>query len=379
MRLPALIFGLAITLAVGGDISADEKLTRAIDRLARNEDFTEGDPGVAVWVYQPGRINFRKGYGLADLKSETPITPHTMFELASVSKAFTATAILILHERGVVSVDDDVRKHLPELPAYRSKPMRIRDLLNHTSGLPDYMEFDDPVARHRTYWVNEDYTGEFARQQKEFPLEFTPGLKYEYSNSNYLLLATIIARVSKKSFGTFLRDEIFVPVGMKHTFVYESPQSVPQPAPAGCLRAVGYQEGKKGSWKAGWGAPPARSERYLSAGDGGVWSNLEDMAAWDAAQRAGAMLQPATRAFAFTPTHTQDGKKNDYGCGWEVEFKNGKMIGYGHDGSWDGFRTMYWRDLSTDRTTVLLGNRDDFDPYDILESLDELIEEHAAK
>ncbi len=298
-----------------------------------------------------------------------------MFELASVSKQFTATAILILHERGALSVDDDVRKYLPELPVYRSGPIRIRDLLTHTSGLPDYMKFDDPTARHRTYWVNEDYVGEFERQQNNFPLGFATGRKYEYSNSNYLLLGVIIARVSKKSYGKFLHEEIFAPAGMRHTFAYESPQAVPQPPPDGCLRAVGYQEGKGQQWRAGWGAPPARNERYLSVGDGGIWSNLEDMAAWDAAQRSGTFLKPATRTLSLIPTKTRNGKQNDYGCGLELEFKNGKLIGYGHDGSWDGFRTIYWRDLEADRTAVLLGNRNDFDPYDILESLDELIQD----
>ena len=366
---------LAAALLLLNNAVADDQLTEAIDRLAASEGITDDGPGVAVLVFQPGKINFRKGYGLADLKSEAPITTRTMFELASISKQFTATAILILHERGALSVDDDVRKYLPELPVYRSGPIRIRDLLTHTSGLPDYMKFDDPPARHSTYWVNEDYVGEFARQKNDFPLGFATGRKYEYSNSNYLLLGTIIARVSKKSYGTFLHDEIFAPAEMRHTFAYESPQAVPEPPPAGCLRAIGYQEGKGQQWRAGWGAPPARNERYLSVGDGGIWSNLEDMAAWDAAQRSGTFLKPATRTFSLLPTKTRNGKQNDYGCGLELEFENGKLIGYGHDGSWDGFRTIYWRDLKADRTAVLLGNRNDFDPYDILESLDELIQD----
>ena len=196
------ILCLALFGLVGG-IDAADRLTEAVDALVEEEDITEDGPGVAVMIIQPGEINFRKAYGVADLKTKAPITPRTMFELASVSKMFTATAILILHERGLLSIDDDVRKYVPELPTYRSGPMLIRDLLHHTSGLPDYMEFEDPPARNRTYWVNEDYVGEFARQQSDFPLEFAVGRKYEYNNSNYLLLGTIIARVSKKSYGTF--------------------------------------------------------------------------------------------------------------------------------------------------------------------------------
>ena len=157
---------LAAALLLLNNAVADDQLTEAIDRLAASEGITDDGPGVAVLVFQPGKINFRKGYGLADLKSEAPITTRTMFELASISKQFTATAILILHERGALSVDEDVRKYLPELPVYRSGPIRIRDLLTHTSGLPDYMKFDDPPARHSTYWVNEDYIGGIARQSQ---------------------------------------------------------------------------------------------------------------------------------------------------------------------------------------------------------------------
>ncbi|MBA4017475.1 MAG: hypothetical protein C0483_09915 [Pirellula sp.] len=356
--------------------SADERLTKGIDRLVAREGITDDSPGVAILVYQPGKINFRKGYGLADLKTKTPITPRTMFELASLTKPFTATAILMMQDRGLLTIDDDVRTYLPELPEYRSGPIRIRQLLAHTSGLPEYLEMENVPARHRTYWTNEDYVGEFARQRSDYPLEFAVGQRYEYCNSNYLLAGTVIARVAKTSYGTFLRNEIFAPCGMKQSFVYESPTSAPAPPANGYHRAVGYERGKQQLWKAAWGVPPARNEETLTVGDGGIWTNLEDMAAWDAAQRAGTLLQPATNARSHQRSRSADGKQNDYGLGWELFFEDGKLIGYGHNGSWGGFRTSYYRYLKADRSTVILSNRGNFDADGFWYPLNDVIENH---
>jgi CubicO group peptidase (beta-lactamase class C family) len=373
-RLAALVLVVAASLA-GGELRGDETLTKAVDRLVAKAGIDADEPGVAIWIYEPERVNFRKAYGLADLNAQTPLTPQTMFELASASKPFTATAILMLVDRGRLSLDDDVRKYVPELPEYRGGPIRIRDLLHQTSGLPDYIEFEHPTAaRNRTYYVNEDYLVEFARQHDEYPLTFVTGSRYEYSNSNYMLLGLIIARVSKKSYGTFLKDEIFTPLGMQHTFVYESPHAVPLPPPAGYQRAVGYDSDRKSTWRAGWGAPPARNEAELSVGDGGIWSNLEDMAAWDAAQRNGKLLKPETVTLSRKPSRTSDGKRNDYGLGWQLELEGGRLTGYGHNGSWEGFRTLYYRDLDSNRTFVLLSNRGNFDPEGFWDPLNDLIE-----
>jgi CubicO group peptidase (beta-lactamase class C family) len=360
----------------------DAAVVKAIDELVKKNGFTADGPGLAILVYQPGKLLFKKGYGLANLPKQTAVTPQTMFELASVSKTFTATAVLILHDRGKLSVDDDVRKYLPELPEYRKgKPIRIRDLLHHVSGLPDYMSFQDVPARHKDYWVNEDYAGEFAKQRSKFPLEFPPGEKYVYNNSNYMLLALVVERVAKKSFGTFLRDEVFTPAGMKDSFVYEGPGAVPRRPAPGCVNAVGYgKKKKKGQWEEQWGAPPLRNESLLTVGDGGVWCNLEDMARWDAALRKGKLLEPATMQLALTPSKTHDGKTNGYGFGWALYFDDaGKMNGYGHDGEWNGFRTSYYRYLRADRTTVLLSNRGDFDTDKFWYALDEAVEKALAK
>ena len=381
--MPRHLLPLAVCLGVflGGPSPArpEPPLAAAVDDLARNNGFTADGPGVAVLVIQSGKVLFQKGYGLANLKERTPVTPRTLFELASLSKSFTATAVLILHDRGKLTLDDDVRRYLPELPEYqKDQPIRIRDLLQHTSGLPDYLKFRNVPARHKDYWVNEDYAGEFARRRAKFPRRFPPGQKHEYQNSNYMLLALVVERVAKKSFGTVLHDEVFTPAGMTSAFVYESPKAVPQRRAAGCVPAIGYEkvEDKKG-WEEAWGAPPFRHEELLTVGDGGVWCNLEDMARWDAALGAGKLVKPSTMKLARTPSKTRDGKTNDYGLGWALYFdKSRRMNGYGHDGAWGGFHSSYYRYLAADRITVLLSNRGDFDPDKFWYALNDVIEKH---
>lgn len=373
---------LALTSAVRAQSPPpDEKLVSAIDELVEKLGIADDEPGVAVLVHQPGKLLFQKGYGLANLKTNQPITPHTLFKLASVSKTFTATAVLILHDRGKLSIEDDVRKYLPELPVYdKAYPIRVRDLLQHTSGLPDYMDFEDVPARHKTYQVNEDFLRMFALQKEEFPLDFPTGQKYDYKNSNYMLLAIILERAGKKPYSKFLHDEIFLPAGMKHSFLYDRPNAAP--AGAGDYNhAVGYKwRKKKKIWEPDWGVPPDRHPEMLTVGDGSVWTNLEDMLKWDATVRAEKLLKPATWKMALTPSKTRDGETNDYGLGWEPYCEDsGEMYGYGHDGSWGGFETSYYRHLTSDRTTVLLSNRSTFDTDKLWKRIQRAIDAHLSK
>lgn len=324
------------------------RLDAAIDELVAKNGIRPNGPGVAIFVRQPGHVHFMKGYGLANLKTRVAVTPQTRFYLASLSKSFTATAILILHERGRLSIHDHVRAYLPELPVY-GPVIRVQDLLHHVSGLPEYLDLKNVPMHHRGYWVDEDYLAEFSRRR--LPLRFATGEKYEYSNTNYLLLALIVKRVAKKSFGVFLPDEVFVPAGMKHAFVHEIHNPVLPRSTPDVVDAIGYERGSQGeAWRESWGTPPFRNEALATVGDGGIWCNLEDLARWDAAMRQGKLLKPATMQLALTQSQTSDGKKNNYGFGWSLYFnKTGKMIGYGHRGLWRGFRANYYDYLLEDR------------------------------
>ena len=332
-------------------------LEAAVDALVQKTGVKPTDPGLAVLLTKPGRILLMKGYGIADLRTGAPVTRWTRFEIASVSKTFTATALLMLWERGLVSVDDDIRKFIPELPQYAAQPVRISDMLHHISGLPSYFDLKNVPMSNKTYWNSGDYPAEFARQQRRFPLQFPTGRKYEYNNTNFLLMAVVIERVSGKPFARFMKDEIFAPAGMVDTFIYDSPQSVPAHSEHPCNNALGYEFKNKG-WIENWGTAPARQEKHLEVGDGAIWSNLVDMANWDKAVLTNRFLTPETMRRALTPSKTRDGKTNAYGLGWALFMdRSGRLEGFGHAGYWGGFRTDYHHDFGNDHTVVVLSNR----------------------
>jgi len=355
----------------GAQRDGNRALKTAVGKLVQEAGIRSGEPGLAVLAIKPGRVLLMEGYGLADLAGKQPITACTRFELASVSKPFTATAVLILQERGVLSIDDDVRKLIPELPQYAGGPLRIRHLLHQTSGLTDYLQLEGVPKGNKSYWTNADYLPALAKA----PLDFPIGQKYEYNNTNYMLLGLLIERATRKSYGEFLREAIFAPAGMKSTFVYSGPASIPADAAPPCNNAVGYERADK-KWVASWGFPPGyRQPDHLEVGDGAIWSNLEDMANWDAALRTHKLIKPATMQLALTDSP----KKKGYGLGWELyREKDGSLYGFGHNGYWEGFNTLYYNYLTDKHTVVLLSNRGKaVDLDDLWEKLSGLIEEHA--
>lgn len=331
----------------------------AFDRLAREHGFRGDGPGLAVLIQRPPKRGTIHCFGLADVVTMRPITPRTTFELASVTKPITSTAALMLVERKMLALGEDVRKYIPELPVYNpERPIRVEDLLRHTSGLPDYLGFGDVPMRNGDYAVNDDFVAEFARRE-DARLVFPTGRKHEYNNTNYMLLATVIARASKQTYAGFLRENILGPVGMDETFVYDSPAAVPQGA-AG-RAAIGYvREGDV--WKPDWALPPIRKEPLLTVGDGGVWSSIADMGRWDAALHGGKLVSAETAKLALSTTKTPDGETHGYGLGWGLYFGDGGVMnGYGHDGSWGGFIHSYYHEPGENLTTVILSNRGDFD------------------
>jgi CubicO group peptidase (beta-lactamase class C family) len=349
-----------------------EALKTAVAKLVKATGIKAEEPGIAVLVMRDGRPLLMEGYGLADVANRQTITSCTRFELASVSKTFTATAVLILQQRRLLSIDDDIRKFIPELPRYPGGSIRIRHLLHHVSGLTDYLDLDNVPKKNGDYWVNADYLPSLAKEELDFPT----GEKYEYNNTNYMLLGLVVERAAKKAFGDFLREAIFVPAGMKNTFVYSDPASIPVNSTPPCNNAVGY-ETPNGKWVARWGFPPGhRQVEHLEVGDGAVWSSLEDMARWDAALRTNALIKPDTMKLALTSSK----QNKDYGLGWELYHNDdGALYGYGHDGYWKGFNTSYYNYLTGNHTTVLLSNRGrGFDREAFWKKLNRLIEANSS-
>jgi CubicO group peptidase (beta-lactamase class C family) len=277
-----------------------------------------------------------------------------------------------VHDRGKLSFDDDARKYVPELPERDGhRPVLISNLLQHTSGLPDYTEFPEPKPIHPGYLSNEDYVKLIADKPRLVRPRFAAGERYEYSNTNYLLLAVIVERASKRPFGQFMHDEVFAPLGMDHTWVNDHPAAPPRAAGRATVHATGYDRKKVGGWKATWGAPPVEKDALLTAGDGAVWSSADDMVRFDAGMKDGKLLKPATWKLALTPSKTRDGKTNDYGFGWGLELDDkGRVTSYGHEGAWAGFHTAYYRYTGVDRAAVVLSNREDFNVGKAWEQVD---------
>jgi CubicO group peptidase (beta-lactamase class C family) len=361
-----------VILLLGAPARAGD-LESGIDKLVTDAGVTSETPGVAVLIIDTGKVVCRKGYGLARLKDKAPFTPQTTCEIASMAKMFTATAVMILVDRGKLGLSDPVRKYMPELPEYyEGKPVTITHLLQHTSGLPDYLRFPQPMGKHAGYVTNEDYAGEFARLKDKFPAPFEPGAQFRYNNTNYMLLALIIERVTKQSFGHFLKADVLQPLGMNASWVYESPQSAPKAHPKSAPNAVAYAK-KKNGWEEGWGSPPFRDESLLTVGDGGLWTSLDDLARFDEGLRASKLIKPDTMKLAHQRSKTADGKTNGYGFGLTVTYRGDRLVGIGHGGSWI-FQTTYYRDLAHDLSVIMLSNREELKVGQLHQKIEALLE-----
>jgi CubicO group peptidase (beta-lactamase class C family) len=300
-----------------------------------------GRPGAAVLVLEDGVPVFRRAWGLADLEHGIRATAATDYRLASMTKEFTAAAILLLAEDRRLGLDDPVRKWLPSLPE-AADAVTIRELLTHTGGLIDY---EDLIPAGATEQVHDaDVLRLLERENRTY---FTPGTQYRYSNTGYSLLSLIVARASGRDFASFLRQRIFVPLGMYGTLAYEAGvSSVPH-------RAFGYSPG--GGW--------TRTDQSLTSavlGDGGIYSSIDDLAKWDAALYDTRLLSRESLAAAFTPATATDDSAVRYGFGWRI---TGETLW--HSGETIGFRNVIVRFPRRHFTVIVLTNRDGGEPYDL--------------
>jgi CubicO group peptidase (beta-lactamase class C family) len=335
LGIPAVLL-----LVLAGCASGGVSVEREIDELMRSY---QGEvPGASVLVVRNGRSIVRRSYGLANLEERIAATPATNYRLASVTKQFTAAAILLLAEDGRLALDDPARKWFPELPE-AVRDVTIRHLLTHTSGIVDYEE------------VIPDGTTEQLRDadvlrllEVENRIYFAPGSAYRYSNSAYALLALIVERASGGSFASFLHQRIFTPLGMIGSVAFEEGVSeVPH-------RAYGYSK-VDCSW--------VRTDQSVTSavlGDGGIYSSIDDLAKWDRALRDGQLLQPESLRLAFTPATDTDKAGVAYGFGWRI---SGEMLW--HSGETRGFRNVLLRFPQRELTVVVLTNRNESPPYSL--------------
>ena len=336
--------------------SAVEPSTHQIDAIFTRLK-SNNAPGAAVLVVRNGRTVFSHGYGVTDLRTLHKIDAHTNFRLASFTKQFTAACIMLLAHDGKLRYDDQLNDFFPQFPAY-GKSITVRNLLNHTSGLPDY---EDILMKQYEGTPPEQIpqtldAGVLKLLEAQTSGKFPAGSKWEYSNSGYAILAMIVEKASGKPFGQFLQERVFTPLGMKHTLAYEKGKNVVLHRAYGhTMEDNGFQE-------------TDQSPTSAVLGDGGIYSSLEDLARWDRALRdhtllSEAEMQPALTAVspADGPARTPEGQTLSYGFGWFLDPYSGHKRMF-HDGSTVGFRTTIQRFPDDNLTIVVLANHADADP-----------------
>ena len=300
-----------------------------INRYYRNGKFNG-----SILIAHKNQIVIDTAFGYRDFNTKAALTKETPLYIASLSKAFTAVAISLIVEKGLLSFDDKIEKLIDNLPAY-FHGITIKQLLNHTSGIRDYENLlikEGLTNSDVIHWLH-----------SQDGLAFEPGTKFQYSNSGYIILALIIENISKMSYGQFLTTNIFKPLQMSHTTVYEENASIPD-------RAIGYNRNKI-----------VDDYSILTTGDGGIFSTANDLYKLDKALRAGQLLSKKSTELLYQTPILKNGSNSKYGLGWFIEKSSGVMIAQ-HTGGLAGFRSLFWRDLKNNNTIIALTNQGDAFP-----------------
>ena len=363
--LPLAVLLLPVTACTLSAQSSTEKLTNQMDQVFSGIAAPDA-PGFAVLVKQNGEVVFERGYGVRDLRAKVAIDAQTNFRLASFTKQFTAMAIMLLVHDDKLGYDDSLTDIFPEFPAY-GKSISVRNLLNHTGGLPDYEDLMDASEKAKgPIWSPEKQIHDAEVLQlleKESHGRFPPGTKWAYSNSGYVVLDLVVAKVSEKPFGAFLRERIFTPLKMDHTLLFERGKNEV------ANRAYGHSK------KENVFVETDQSSTSATQGDGGIYSNLEDLSKWDDALHKHTLLSEKEFLPAIQPAKLPPGAESKlaedlpsslrsyagaYGFGWFLNLQDRHPLMW-HYGDTMGFKTAIFRYVRDQVTVILLCNRSDLD------------------
>ncbi|RZM25511.1 MAG: class A beta-lactamase-related serine hydrolase [Pedobacter sp.] len=344
---------IVLALLVLGRASFAQNKVNRIDSLLTSLN-QNGRLNGNVLVAEKGKIIYLKSFGTANESTGTKINQNTIFELASCTKQFTAMAIMILKERGKLNLDDRLAKYIPKLAFYDK--ITIRNLLNHKGGLPDYLSIMDTTFDKSKIAVNEDIINTFASLKPA--LEFNPGDQFKYSNTGYALLASIVEIASGDSYAEFLKKNIFEPLHMRSTFVYNRrlhPRNIDN-------YAYGYIYSKYlKKYLLPDSIEKAKVVYWLDGvvGDGTVNSTVLDLLKWDRALYTEKLISKADMELVFSPAKLNNGTLTSYGFGWKIEQRPeyGKILR--HSGGWPGYKSDIERHTDHDKTIIVLQNHYD--------------------
>lgn len=296
-----------------------------------------------ILIAENGHVVYENALGWADKENSIGLNLATPFYLASISKSFSATAIMQLHEQGKIDYEQKIGKYFPELGSIGNR-ISVRNLLNHTSGLPDYfmMEWDAPGV------TNAQIYNKVVRNLRS--LEFRPGNKYSYNNTGYIFLALIVEKVSGLPYYEYIEKKICQPIGLENTWVHE----LRNPGILQRNRAIGYDSKMKNE----------DDYNLLTWGDGGMYSTLEDLFLFDRALYDGSLISPEALIEAYSPVVLGNGNTRNYGFGWNIGSNmNGKVVS--HSGGLAGFRNYFERQIEVENTIIILTNNSNNDIQEI--------------
>lgn len=326
------------TLQVSGVITKENKI-RQLDKWLSSL-YSQGKFEGVVLLATDGEVIFSKGYGFADNKRKEQLTQHSSFNLASVSKQFTAAGIILLKHQGNLSYSDEMQKFIPDLSFYND--VTIRHLLYHTSGIPDYLSLANDYIPENEAVTTEKLINIYSERKPSF--KFKPGDKFQYSNINYVLLAEIIERITGKSYADYMSKNIFQSLGMSHTKVFnllskDEPNS----------RVYGFKRKYVFFGK----MQPSDLNRFDGvAGDGGIYSSAHDLFVWHQALLSSAFMPIGEISEAYQSGILNSGGKTGYGFGWFTN-NDGTVE---HAGGWQGFASYLYRHPEDGRLIVILDN-----------------------
>ena len=293
----------------------------------------------AILVAKNGQILFEQYRGYGNFITKDSITPHTPFHLASTSKTFTGMAVLNLWEQGKLSLEDTLQKYFPQLP-YRG--ITVRNLLSHRSGLPNYLYFMDSIWDKHKEMTNEDVLNAMIIHKPR--IQNLPDRRFQYCNTNFLLLALIIEKITGQPFPEYMKEHVFEPLGMNDTYIFSIKDS------------ANYNP----TWSVSRGFPMDQYD--CTYGDKNVYSTVRDLYAWDRSLYEHTFLKKSTLDMAFTPLSNEVHSMHNYGLAWRLFIKDGDTVIY-HNGKWHGTNTSFIRLVQDTATIIVLGNKENRNIY----------------
>jgi CubicO group peptidase (beta-lactamase class C family) len=336
-KLVAVLLSAGLAGFAGG-ASAD-----MIDDYINTEMARQHVPGLALAIMQHGRLIRAQGYGFANLEHHVPVHPDTVFETGSAGMQFTAVAVMFLVEDGKLRLDESIRKYLPDAPRSWA-PITVRNLLNHTSGLPT-----TPNGEFRRDYTDDELLRIIYKQELNFPA----GTHWNFSYTEYVTLGFLIKKVSGEFYADLLAKRVFAPLGMQTARLIDDRAIVPN-------RAAGYQLSDGELRNQDWVSPTANS-----TADGSLYLSALDYARWDAGLFGRKLLKPESWAEIARPAQLASGRSYPYGSGWFFEHSAGQDV-WRHSGSWQGFQSFVIHYLGDELTLVAFENSDSGDPETIV-------------